>query len=277
MKNILKRIFIVGCSLLYYAVHCIYLLFRYLVKSDRPGSCIVFYYHGIASDLQIRFSKQLNIIKKFSIPIPADHSHPLQSGKRYSIITFDDGLISVLHNAVPELIERKMPATIFVPSGYIGRSAEWMVSKEGMDGNESVMNADQLAALDQGLISIGSHCISHTSLSLLDRAEAIKEITQSAQTLERIVNRKITLLSFPHGEYCPMHISIAKTAGYTRVFTITPQRALSIPDEYITGRILADPRDWLIEITLKMFGAYSWLPLAFRVKRLLKRVLGNSR
>ena len=97
--------------------------------------------------------------------------------------------------------------------------------------------------------------------------ESYKEIYKSKSILESIINREVKLLSFPHGEYNQSHIFAAKNAGYSRVFSISPTRALLDQDEFSTGRILVDPDDWRVEFILKITGAYRWLPFVYRVKK----------
>ena len=261
-----------GCSLLYFITRCGYRWIIRLGKSACPGNCIVLYYHGISSRYRHRFAHQMAIVKKWSIPIPADYNLPLQKEHRYTVITFDDGFTSVLQNALPELMKRSIPATIFVPTGYIGKPSSWLKTADERYRCDTVMGADQLKTLDHYNITVGSHCINHRHLPSLERTEAEREITESKKTLEKILAKEVRLLSFPHGAYNTLHVDIAKRAGYSRVFTISPQRALVSPDEYITGRIFADPRDWTLEYLLKILGAYQWLPFAYNLKQSLKKL-----
>jgi peptidoglycan/xylan/chitin deacetylase (PgdA/CDA1 family) len=95
------------------------------------------------------------------------------------------------------------------------------------------------------------------------------EIHQSKTCLESILGQEITLISFPHGSYNQQHVTMAREAGYERVFSILPSLAFSRSDEYVTGRVRVDPDDWMLEFRLKICGAYRWLPLAFAAKKAL--------
>jgi peptidoglycan/xylan/chitin deacetylase (PgdA/CDA1 family) len=113
-------------------------------------------------------------------------------------------------------------------------------------------------------VSLGSHCVTHANLLLLDEGEARKEIFQSKYFLENLLKKNIYTLSFPYGAYNQTHVELARQAGYKRVFSILPTLT---SNDYVTGRIRVDPTDWRIEFKLKLLGSYRWLPAAFSLKR----------
>jgi peptidoglycan/xylan/chitin deacetylase (PgdA/CDA1 family) len=184
------------------------------------------------------------------------------------VVTFDDGFVSVLENAVPELVERNIPFTIFVPTGHLGKHPGWIVDRGRAAFQETVISENELRELVKvPAADIGSHCMSHSDLRLLDCTTIKEEIQQSKLDLERIVGRKVKLLSFPHGSYNERCIEFADQAGYERVFTIQPTLAFRHPTEFVTGRASVSPGDWMLEFRLKMLGAYRWLPCAYSLKR----------
>jgi hypothetical protein len=74
------------------------------------------------------------------------------------------------------------------------------------------------------------------------------------------LNQRITLFSFPYGEFNERLIQLCREAGYERVFTILPKPAFADPQEFVTGRIAVNPTDWKLEFRLKILGAYQWFP-----------------
>jgi peptidoglycan/xylan/chitin deacetylase (PgdA/CDA1 family) len=106
----------------------------------------------------------------------------------------------------------------------------------------------------------------------LPEEQARVELFDSRNKLRTLLNRDITLFSFPYGATSQRLVDLCREAGYERVFTIIPTLALSDPCEFITGRIAVDPTDWPVEFRLKLLGAYQWLPKIFKLKgRLLAR------
>ncbi len=102
-----------------------------------PGG-LVFGYHRISDstwdplNLAIsrrNFREQLEIIADKFAMVPVDSMVNVQrnkvSLKGHAAITFDDGCEDFISNAIPELINRDVPATIFVTTGYAGRPFWW--------------------------------------------------------------------------------------------------------------------------------------------------------
>lgn len=235
-----------------------------------PGTCVVLYYHAVTSEQRSRFARQMDDLIRWAKPIAADIKNSLESNVHHAAVTFDDGFQSVIENALPELIQRNIPSTMFIPTGYLGRRAGWISEPGHQNHHEILMTADQLRELPSDLVSIGSHTVRHLNLPLLGEEEARRELCESRRKLEPIIGRDIKLLSFPYGKYNQKLVEWSRQVGYERVFTILPTLAFSMPEEYVTGRVSVAPTDWRLEFRLKLLGAYRWLPLAFAFKRKLR-------
>jgi peptidoglycan/xylan/chitin deacetylase (PgdA/CDA1 family) len=236
---------------------------RRLMGKPVPARCVILYYHAIPSGQRELFARQMDTLVRWAKPIPADSRLVLRPAERYAAVTFDDAYESVLVVALPELRKRKIPATVFVITGALGRSMGW----EGYP--EKVMTLDQLNQLPIDLITIGSHTVTHPNLSLVSEDEARTELCESRKKLEELLHRKIALFSFPYGAFETKMVEWCREAGYERIFTTLPHLAFSNPQEFVTGRVPVEPDDRLLEFNLKLFGAYRWLPWAFSLKRKL--------
>ncbi|MGA9882398.1 MAG: polysaccharide deacetylase family protein [Candidatus Acidiferrales bacterium] len=213
----------------------------------------------------------MDTLIRLAIPISAGNRDPLQPGKRYAALTFDDGFQNVVENAVPEMIIRKIPGTIFVVPSLLGGNPVWDTLGADYILKEPLISAAQLKALPAELITIGSHTVTHAWLPSVTEPEAREEISASRERLQRLLDKKIDLFSFPYGQSNEQLIELCREAGYSRVFTIVPSLAFRDPHEFVTGRIEANPGDWPVEFYLKLLGAYSWLPSILKIK---KRLLG---
>ena len=202
---------------------------------------------------------------------------PLPKGRRYSAVTFDDAFMSVVENALPELRARKIPCTIFVPTGSIGRHPSW-IGPSHEDAAEVVAPAEVLRTIaDQPLVRIGSHSVSHPDFRRLDEAQARDELTGSKATLEEILGREVKSFSFPHGAHTPRSLDLARQCGYTRVFTIDPVQLRDPREGFAIGRVRVEPHDWPIEFRLKVLGAYRWMARASAMKRELLGIVRGGR
>jgi peptidoglycan/xylan/chitin deacetylase (PgdA/CDA1 family) len=244
---------------------------RLLGKKSQP-KCVVLYYHCVEKQQAERFAHQLDIIRKTAQIIPSDKVGALRNGKHYVVITFDDGFVDLIENALPELSKQRIPATIFVPTGYLGRVADWF--RKNGDKSKKVMDAEQLKHITNNeLILIGSHCVTHSSLLSMTDNEAKNELIQSKNQLENTLGKNIVLLSYPHGEFSKSHVELAREAGYKRAFSIEPTLMRLTSDEFVVGRVNTNPNDWGLEFYLKIMGAYRWITFASSLK---SRIISNQ-
>jgi peptidoglycan/xylan/chitin deacetylase (PgdA/CDA1 family) len=206
---------------------------------------------------------------KMGYPVSADSASPPTGDQRYIAVTFDDGFISVLDNALHALLERNIPATIFIPTGYMGKKPGWISNPK----HEPVMTEDQLRQLRHDLISVGSHTVTHPYLAKIDRGIAIRELIDSKKKLEDILHTEVKLLSLPYGSYNKDVTVMSKEAGYERVFLNIPTFLSARVGQYTVGRIHVSLDDWLIEYRLKLLGAYQWLPCAIAIKQKIVHIV----
>ena len=246
-------------------------------KRRSAGTCVVITYHTIAHDSKSRFGRQLDMLLRLAIPIPAAKARRLEKGRRYVAITVDDVFQSFVDNGLPELCRRNMPVTLFPPTGYLCRDSSWNDYGGENKVGEAVASADDLKRIAGfGNVDFGSHGVMHADLALLPEAEARQELQNSKMSLEGVVGRKITAFSFPYGSYGPRELRLASEAGYTFLFGSTPQQILSTLDEGLIGRVGVQPTDWAIEFRLKICGAYRWVQRASAWKRKARSWFADS-
>ncbi|MGO8697122.1 MAG: polysaccharide deacetylase family protein [Limisphaerales bacterium] len=232
------------------------------------GTCVVINYHSISGESKSRFGKQLDMLLRLAIPLPAGRKSPLEKGRRYVAVTVDDVFQSFLANGLPELCQRKIPVTLFPPTGYLGRNSSWDDYGGENKVGEAVASADDLRQIAKfNNVDFGSHGVTHANLALLAEAEARQELQNSKRSLESIVGREITALSFPYGSYGARELRLASETGYKVFFDSTPQRLVATVGEGLTGRVGVQPTDWDIEFSLKIRGAYRWVRMASAWKK----------
>jgi peptidoglycan/xylan/chitin deacetylase (PgdA/CDA1 family) len=262
----LKRIAKCLISLAVYAASSLRTLLVRLTGKSPKGSCVIVYYHSVPESQRTLFAKQLDQLRGHAKPMAINERTRLDGGGHYVAVTFDDGFENFYKHALPELVKREIPATMFVISDAIGKAFG------PSECSEKVMSLEQLRNLPD-LVTIGSHTLSHPLLPSIAVDEAAREIALSRDRLEQQLNRKILFFSFPFGAFNEKLVEICKEVGYQRVFSTLPSFAFIRPDEFVTGRVRVDPTDWPLEFKLKLGGAYRWLPWAFELKR---KVLNSS-
>jgi peptidoglycan/xylan/chitin deacetylase (PgdA/CDA1 family) len=230
-----------------------------LVGRHSAPSYVVLYYHGIPADQRSRFARQMEMLTRLAHPLSLGGIGTGGNGRTHNAaVTFDDAFVSILDNAIPELERRNIPATVFVPTGSLGSRPTWM--KTLRPGGERVMSVAQLRTLGENpLLTIGSHSISHPNFLKLTEDESARELSESKARLESILEKPVTLFSFPHGKCNQRLLDMARSTGYRRVFTIAPETTTSLGTSFALGRVAVNPEDWALEFRLKLLGAYRWM------------------
>ena len=228
------------------------------------GKCVVLYYHSVPTSQRQHFSSQMDTLLRHAKPVSLLNDIHVPPDTLHVAVTFDDALHNLVDNALPELTARKIPATIFVIFGALGKT---FGAPECL---EQVMTPEELHALPEDWITVGSHSVTHPFFPSLDRETARWELQQSRAQLGSLVHKEIVLFSFPFGAYTSELLDLCREADYRLAFTTQPALAFTKPSEFAVGRVRVDPTDWRLEFFLKMSGAYRWLPWAFRVKRRLR-------
>ncbi len=262
-KRVMSRIIKLFISIVYMVVKVFKRLALLIIGKKRKAGCAILYYHEVTDAQRMKFARQMDDLVRFCQPVEAGSVDLLQDGEYYAGVTFDDGFKNVAKNALPELVKRKIPTTIFIPVNFMGRKPRW----DGEYYDDIIMTKEELLELPGDLVAIGSHTLSHPELTKTDERTARTEIFESRRILESMLGKKVKLFSFPYGGHNAALIDLALQAGYDRVFTIEPDAALKTPDEKVTGRVWTSPDDWRLEFRLKLLGYYSWLPAYYSIRR----------
>lgn len=287
MRRSLKRLAFLAFSAVWAAGAALTRAVRRLARPS-AGRRVVVYYHAVTAAERPRFARQMDILLRRARPVGIESLAEPAAGDQ-TLVTFDDGLRSVLAHALPELAARAIPCIIFVVAGAMGKAPEWGSYKPLRDqpppapgsraaageANDTVASATELRNAAGPLVAIGSHTMTHARLTSLTAAQAHFEISASRAQLEAVIGRPVTSLSFPYGAASEEIVALCREAGYEQLFATAATAACEGPD--VVRRVRADPTDWSLEFRLKLLGGYDWLPLALQGRRRLARILARRR
>lgn len=119
---------------------------------------------------------------------------------RAVVITFDDGFDSFCQHAFPILVQYQFPATLFLVSGYCGRTNDWPSQPTSIPKRQ-LMNWQQISELDRHGIEFGAHTVTHPRLDRLDYDVAADEIIVSKQQIEDRLGHTVAHFAYPYGAY----------------------------------------------------------------------------
>ncbi len=268
-----KRVIAVFMALAYWGVRSVCRAVSQLVNRSGPERrLVVLTYHSVAAGDSARFEQQMRRLREQAVPVFADA--PMGSTGRQTVaVTFDDALQCVFDVALPILARLEVPATIFVPTGFLGTRAGWVRAEDSDKFGGAVVSSATLARVDERWIRIASHTVSHVRLATLRGQQLDEELMASRLTLEGLTGSPVRILSLPYGSFDAGVVAAAHRTGYKRVFANVPLLGRASEGSLLAGRIDVSPRDWPIEFRLKSRGAYEWLALAIPVKRALSRAV----
>ena len=113
-------------------------------------------------------------------------------------ITFDDGFENFREHALPLLSEFRIPATVFVVSGYCGRKNDWP-SQSTKVPRLPLMTWSALKEVVSAGCDLGAHTVTHPNLTGLPRADAEREMRESQIEIEQRIGLPIRSFAFPYG------------------------------------------------------------------------------
>lgn len=173
-------------------------------------------------------------------------------------ITFDDAYRSLEEEVIPILEERNLPATVFVPAGFIGKYNVW--DEEISNTRLEILNEHELRKLSKNrLVTIGSHGVSHQPLSKLNSGEMRNEIVDSKNQLKEITGSEIKYFSYPFGQHKHFNsttIQVIKEAGYEAAVSTNWNRNNSVNNLYSLNRIEIEPKDNIDDFRQKITQHY---------------------
>jgi peptidoglycan/xylan/chitin deacetylase (PgdA/CDA1 family) len=118
-------------------------------------------------------------------------------GPRRFLLTFDDGYQSVHDLAMPLLAGMGVPATVFVCSGLLGGTSQWMPEMPA----EPLVTAEQVVAMQTAGIDIGLHGLDHTLLPGLSPAKLHAQTYVAADRLAEVTGEWPRAFAYPSGAH----------------------------------------------------------------------------
>jgi peptidoglycan/xylan/chitin deacetylase (PgdA/CDA1 family) len=146
-------------------------------------------------------------------------------------LTFDDGVSSVLTNALPVLRHHGIPATAFIVTGWADGRQQF--------GHEYVLDWPGVRAVHDAGITIASHSVTHADFGRLRPEEARRELEVSRERLREMLGVETDEFAIPLGQsrnWTAAAGRAAVDAGYRVVYAqaVNTRPAGTVPRTFIT-------------------------------------------
>ena len=177
------------------------------------------------------FDRQMRFLKNNNYAVmPLDQAVALIAQRkkvpaRAVVLTFDDGEEDNYLYAFPILKKYGLPATIFLVVGDIGKPDK--------------LKWEQIRQMqDSGLITFGSHSMSHPFLDSVSPAPDLeKEIRGSKAVLESMLGKPITMFAYPLGRFNKDVRQRVIDAGYRVAVGTNPGKKIGNDDVFALKRL----------------------------------------
>ncbi|MFA4991665.1 MAG: polysaccharide deacetylase family protein [Candidatus Omnitrophota bacterium] len=198
------------------------------------------------------FSAQMNFLKrhKYNVVGLEELAEMVKKDKippKTIAITFDDGYEDNYIHAFPVLSGLGLKATIFVIPAMIG--------------TPGYLNWDQVMEISEsGVVSIGSHTMTHAWLPGQPEQVLEREISGSRRSLEGHLGRPVSAFSYPVGGFDDNARNKVMESGYKIAVTTNPGRKYPKHDIFAMKRLrVSKTSDNLTVFWFETTGFYTWV------------------
>jgi len=172
------------------------------------------------------------------MPIGLDRfTEALHGGRdlpRHSVlITFDDGYADFARHALPRLVERDLPATL-----YVTTDALWPTERPALPAAAMLTWNGLRRIADAPGLTIGAHGRTHRELDTLPITDMHREITDSRQRLEDELDRPVTSFAYPYGYNDAAVREAVRHAGYTSAMAVRGAHSSRDDDPWRISRLM---------------------------------------
>ncbi len=145
------------------------------------------------------------------------------------LLTFDDGYANLWDNVRPLLRDLGMPYTVFLVSGKVGKTNDW-VAAEGYEPTALLTWAQIRQMQADGGVSFQAHTVSHPHLVRLPLMEARREMADCRAMLEQELRSPVDVLCYPYGSVDDAVAGSAQELGYAMAVTTQTGRVRRADD-----------------------------------------------
>ena len=169
-------------------------------------------------------------------------------------ITFDDGYLNNLTDALPTLQRHGFSATCYVVSQLLGQTNVW----------DQALGVSQTALMDAAQLrqwvacgqEVGAHTRHHVHLKNADAESCQSEISLCKSELEDLVDSPVLHFCYPYGEFGPEHAAMVAQSGYLTATSTQRGRCQAGEDFMQLPRVPVVRSTTLASLWLKVGTAY---------------------
>ncbi len=172
-------------------------------------------------------------------------------GRTAVAISIDDALADAATGAATVLGPRDVPATLFVPTGYVGGSAAWMT---GDDGDRPLLGWSELEELTEAGWELGSHGHRHLAADLTAPEVVREDAARSRDALESHLGHEAQSYAYPFGLQTAAARRAVRAAGFSIACAVVDLPAVASDDPFALPRLFIKP-DTTAELLVQLVSS----------------------
>lgn len=168
---------------------------------------------------------------------------------RWVCITFDDGWRDAALRALPALTRHGLRATFFMVTSRIRSHAPTGAWDEAM-------SIDEMRALREAGMEIGSHSHTHPRLTRLDPAVLRTEVAGSRELLGDVLGKRPDWFCYPYGNFSRAVAAAVREAGYAGAVCTIPDNRVRTGQRYWMPRVAVTADTTLLRLRFMLSPLY---------------------
>ena len=210
-----------------------------------------------------------------SIDAIEDHyTHQTPLPDKAFLITLDDGFEDNYSNAFPILQRYQIPAMIYLATGLLGKTNQWM--KSPAFSERRMLSWPQIQDMANHGIHFGSHTVTHPKLTELDDDSVSQELIRSKQYIEDRLGAECRHFAYPYGLLTEKTRELVQQAGFKTACSTRSGFNNAERDPFMLHRIEVYGNDSWWKLQQKMtFGinkASLMYPLKYYYNRYISKI-----
>lgn len=204
------------------------------------------------------FARQMWLLKLFGYQgLSMSEAMPYLRGEksgRVVAITFDDGYLDTLEQALPILKKFGFSATCYFVSRRTGQYNDWDAAT--LNVQKKLMTDDQVKAWQAAGMEVGAHSRTHPRLTKCTDAELQDELAGSKADLEALAGTPVAQFCYPYGDLDDRVATAVRNAGFDAATLVNRGRARPGDDLMLLRRVMVSGSTMLYLFLIKLLTKY---------------------
>jgi peptidoglycan/xylan/chitin deacetylase (PgdA/CDA1 family) len=185
--------------------------------------------------------------------------------RRPIVLTFDDGFADFHTAALPVLVEWHFTATLYLVTGHIGGTSEWLWREGAAD--QPMLTWEQIGEIAAEGIECGAHTHQHEALDLLPPDRQRDEVQRSKAILEERLSIPVPSFAYPYGFQTARTRRIVREAGFLSACAVRYRLCTPRDDPYMLARLKIARGTSITQLARQLDGRQSPIMLALYAGR----------